>query len=89
MDGLRSLSKGSNASSRPQATQAKFKAAAPARRIPWLIIASCKPWRKLMWCIGEITAEYRDRMNAWLDLYAQPYNPMNGWSAWMRRASNC
>ena len=27
-----------------------------------------------MWCIGRITAEYRDRMYALLGLYAQPYN---------------
>ena len=27
-----------------------------------------------MWCIGRLTAEYRDRMYALLDLYAQPYN---------------
>jgi len=27
-----------------------------------------------MWCIGRITAEYRDRMYALLGLYARPYN---------------
>ena len=27
-----------------------------------------------MWCIGRITAEYRDRMYALLSLYARPYN---------------
>jgi len=34
----------------------------------------CKPWRKLMWCVGRITAEYRDRMYTLLGLYARPYN---------------
>ena len=28
-----------------------------------------------MWCIGELTAEYRQRMYDLLDLYARPYNP--------------
>ena len=28
-----------------------------------------------MWCIGRITAEYRERMYDLLGLYAQPYNP--------------
>jgi DDE superfamily endonuclease len=28
-----------------------------------------------MWCIGRITAEYRERMYALLGLYAQPYDP--------------
>ena len=28
-----------------------------------------------MWCVGQITAEYRQRMYALLELYAQPYNP--------------
>ena len=27
-----------------------------------------------MWCIGRITAEYRDRMYALLELYGQPYS---------------
>ena len=27
-----------------------------------------------MWCIGRITAEYRDRMYALLSLYSRPYN---------------
>ena len=31
-----------------------------------------KPWRKLMWCIGELTGEYRRRMYDLLDLYARP-----------------
>jgi hypothetical protein len=34
-----------------------------------------KPWRKAMWCIGKITAEYRERMYALCDLYARPYDP--------------
>ena len=34
-----------------------------------------KPWRKSMWCVGKITAEYRERMYALLKLYEQPYNP--------------
>jgi len=28
-----------------------------------------------MWCIGELTAEYRKRMYDLLELYARPYNP--------------
>ena len=28
-----------------------------------------------MWCIGRITAEYRERMYDLLGLYAEPYNP--------------
>jgi hypothetical protein len=28
-----------------------------------------------MWCIGRITAEYRERMYALLELYAEPYDP--------------
>lgn len=28
-----------------------------------------------MWCIGKITAVYRERMYDLLDLYAKPYNP--------------
>ena len=31
-----------------------------------------KPWLKLMWCIGALTEEYRQRMYALLDLYARP-----------------
>ena len=27
-----------------------------------------------MWCIGKITAEYRERMYALCDLYARPYD---------------
>jgi hypothetical protein len=33
-----------------------------------------KPWRKAMWCIGKITAEYRERMYALCDLYALAYD---------------
>ena len=28
-----------------------------------------------MWCVGKITAEYRQRMENLLALYARPYNP--------------
>ena len=28
-----------------------------------------------MWCVGRITAEYRERMYHLLELYAQPYDP--------------
>ena len=28
-----------------------------------------------MWCIGRITAEYRERMYDLLGLYAKPYDP--------------
>jgi len=28
-----------------------------------------------MWCIGRLTAEYRERMYALCDLYARPYDP--------------
>ena len=34
-----------------------------------------KPWRQALWCIGQITAEYRERMYALCDLYARPYDP--------------
>ena len=34
-----------------------------------------KPWCKLMWCIGELTAEYRRRMYELLELYARPHDP--------------
>src|SRR5256885_13835397 len=34
-----------------------------------------KPWRRLMWCIGELTQEYRRRMYELLALYAQPFDP--------------
>ena len=29
-----------------------------------------------MWCIGQITVEYRERMESLLALYARPYNPL-------------
>ncbi len=32
-----------------------------------------KPWRKLMWCIGVLTAQYRQRMYDLLALYARPF----------------
>src|SRR5207249_6479752 len=32
-----------------------------------------KPWRKLMWCIGILTAQYRQRMYDLLALYARPF----------------
>ena len=28
-----------------------------------------------MWCVGQITAEYRQRMYALLELYARPHDP--------------
>lgn len=31
-----------------------------------------KPWRKLMWCIGALTEECRQRMYNLLELYARP-----------------
>jgi hypothetical protein len=34
-----------------------------------------KPWRKVMWCIGHMTREYRQRMYGLLALYARPYDP--------------
>src|SRR4028119_404284 len=35
----------------------------------------CKPWLKKMWCIQQITPEYRKRMYRLLDLYKEPYDP--------------
>lgn len=35
----------------------------------------CKPWLKKMWCIAEITPQYRQRMYRLLDLYAEAYDP--------------
>jgi hypothetical protein len=29
-----------------------------------------------MWCIGELTADYRRRMYELLDLYARPHDPL-------------
>jgi transposase len=34
-----------------------------------------KPWRKDMWCIPKVDAEYVARMEDVLDLYAEPANP--------------
>jgi hypothetical protein len=34
-----------------------------------------KPWRKSMWCIGRINAQYRERMYALCDLYARAHDP--------------
>jgi hypothetical protein len=31
-----------------------------------------KPWRRVMWCLGKLTAEYQRRMYELLDLYARP-----------------
>src|SRR4051794_36463761 len=28
-----------------------------------------------MWCIGQLTTEYRERMNGLCDLYTRPYDP--------------
>jgi hypothetical protein len=33
-----------------------------------------KPWRFVMWCVGELTLEYRQRMYALLDLHARPFD---------------
>ncbi len=33
-----------------------------------------KPWREMMWCVGVLTREYRQRMYELLDLYARPWN---------------
>jgi hypothetical protein len=33
-----------------------------------------KPWRKAMWCIGHLSVEYRQRMEALCELYARPYD---------------
>jgi hypothetical protein len=33
-----------------------------------------KPWREMMWCVGVLTREYRQRMYDLLDLYARPWN---------------
>src|SRR5665647_3023846 len=35
----------------------------------------CKPWLKRMWCIQEITEEYRTRMYRLLKLYKQGHDP--------------
>lgn len=33
-----------------------------------------KPWQEKMWCIGELDAEYVEKMEDVLDVYARPYN---------------
>ncbi len=33
----------------------------------------CKPWLRKMWCVAEITEEYRNRMYRILDLYQEDY----------------
>jgi hypothetical protein len=33
-----------------------------------------KPWQEKMWCIGELTEEYIERMEDVLDVYARPYD---------------
>lgn len=35
-----------------------------------------KPWLKKMWCIQEITPEFRRRMYDILNLYEEPYDPI-------------
>lgn len=42
--------------------------AGPKKNLP-------KPWRRVMWCTGELTEEYRRRMYELLALYARPYDP--------------
>lgn len=34
-----------------------------------------KPWLEKMWCIGEVDAEYIERMEDVLDVYERPYDP--------------
>jgi transposase len=34
-----------------------------------------KPWQEKMWCIPELTAEFIERMEDVLDIYARPYDP--------------
>jgi transposase len=36
-----------------------------------------KPWRKEMWCVPKVDAEYVARMEDVLDLYAQPADPID------------
>jgi transposase len=38
--------------------------------------SSLKPWRKKMWCIGDLTPEYRERMYNLLDLYSLEFDPL-------------
>ncbi|MCK7491696.1 MAG: helix-turn-helix domain-containing protein [Comamonadaceae bacterium] len=49
-----------------------------------------KPWRRLMWCIGVLTEEYRQRMYGLLALYGRPMSiRASRWCASTRRACNC
>lgn len=34
-----------------------------------------KPWQEKMWCIGKLDAEYVERMEDVLDVYARPFDP--------------
>ena len=46
----------------------------PAHEIsetPSLVENDLKPWRKKMWCIPQVDAEYVARMEDVLDLYAE------------------
>lgn len=36
-----------------------------------------KPWQEKMWCVGEITEEFVERMEDVLDVYERPYDPKN------------
>jgi phage terminase large subunit GpA-like protein len=40
-----------------------------------LVENDLKPWRKDMWCIPHVDAEYVARMEDVLDLYAEPPDP--------------
>lgn len=44
----------------------------PGNRAPHAKKNDLKPWRRVMWCIGALTEEYRARMYALLELYARP-----------------
>ena len=44
----------------------------PGDRTPHAQKNALKPWRRLMWCIGTLTQEYRRRMYKLLALYAKP-----------------
>lgn len=35
-----------------------------------------KPWQKKMWCIPAVTAEFVERMEDVLELYAEPHDPL-------------
>ena len=45
----------------------------PGNRSPDAQKNDLKPWRKLMWCIGALTKQYRHRMYDLLELYARPF----------------